>query len=169
MSAKFPQFNLMSSKFVDVRNHQLDCTTQCICLPPPEKVEPELNAEYRCRPIPPNICPPLGPELLMHFFASPECITAETQNWILAQFPKKLRGELVGLEDGPVAGWGILFKEGWNWDRVRVVLLAYLVGSLVFGVAWAARKHDVQGAFGVAGYWVSTATVFLGYIAVRHV
>lgn len=104
----------------------------------------------------------------MHLFAHPECIEDETQNWILAQFPKKLRGELVGTASGPVAGWGIHFKEGWDWDRVRIVLMVYLAGSLVFGVVWAARRNDVQGAFGVAGYWVSTATVLLGYVAVRH-
>jgi len=103
----------------------------------------------------------------MHYFAHPECLKDKKQAWILAQFPKKLRGELVERSDGPVPGWGIHFEEGWNWYRIKVILFAYVAGSLVFGVSWTVRRDDMQGAFGVAGYLASTATVFLGYIALR--
>ncbi|OMP88187.1 hypothetical protein BK809_0002944, partial [Diplodia seriata] len=142
-------------------------TTTCACLPPPDRVEPQANAEYRCMPIPAKLCPPIGPELLMHCFNAPGCLQDDTQSWMLAQFPKRLRGELMGTSTGPVEGWGIHFREGWNWDRIGWLLAAYVSMSLAFGIAWWVAKEDVQGASGVAGYLVSTATVFLGWVATR--
>lgn len=104
----------------------------------------------------------------MHLFSHPECLNDNKQAWILEQFPKKLHGELVGNPEGPVVGWGIYFKEGWNWVRIKTILLVYVIASLAFGIVWTVRRDDVQGAFGIAGYLASTATVFLGYVAMQH-
>lgn len=153
------QFNLVTGRTVSLRG----CSSQgCTCLPPPGRVEPEADADYRCSPVPADLCPPIGPDTLMHLFTHPECFGDSAEISILEQFPKKLKGELTG----PVIGWGIYFTESWNWDLVKAILLLYMTGSFVFGLAWWMGKDDIQGAFGVAGYLINVATVFLAYIAV---
>lgn len=100
----------------------------------------------------------------MHLFLHPECFGDGKDARILEQFPKKLHGELAG----PVYGWGIYFKESWNWELVKSILIVYMLASLAFGMAWWLGKDDIQGAFGVAGYIVNVATAFLAYIAVSN-
>lgn len=101
----------------------------------------------------------------MHLFTHPECYGEAKSTRILDQFAKKLDGELIG----PEFGWGLYFKEGWNWEVVKVVILVYMFASLMFGVAWWIGKDDIQGGFGVAGYLVNVATAFLAFIAVRNI
>lgn len=105
----------------------------------------------------------------MHCFLSPECLTDDAQGWMLAQFPKRLQGPLTAKSSGPVEGWGVCVKEGWNWKRVGWILALYVVLSLLFGVVWTVGRNDIQGGFGVAGYLASTAAVFLGWVATRNV
>lgn len=124
----------MSSR-VDVHHHDRACERKaCKCVPPPDKVEPSPDAEYRCRPVPAAQIPPIGENYLMHIFASPECISPQ-QTWIYDQFPKRTCGQLMGRPDEPTFGWGVHFQEGWNWDKIwLVVFVLFVFGSLLFGI-----------------------------------
>lgn len=148
--------------------HEHACTKDsCICLPPPEKVEPEPTAEYHCQPVPPAHIPPIGENFLMHSFSNPSCIHP-WQTWVFSQFPKRTCGRLRGEFTMPVEGWGILFQEGWDWPAIWSILLMFFVlPSIAFLIFYTVFKGDVQGASAVAAYWVAVGTIFLGYIATR--
>lgn len=88
---------------------------------------------------------------------------------MLCSIPKKLEGRLMGQLHAPVFGWGIHFREGWHWNRIwAAMLVLFVLGSLVFAVLWTVFQHDIQGAFGVASWWMSVGTILLGYAATRH-
>ncbi|KAH8901320.1 hypothetical protein GQ53DRAFT_814785 [Thozetella sp. PMI_491] len=166
---RLTRFLLSKSGLVDVQSHEYACAKErCICLPPPEKVEPDTRAEYRCQPVPPRYIPPIGENFLMHCFSHPACVDPR-QTWVYAQFPKLLSGRLRGEFHTPVEGWGVYFRDGWNWPAIWSALLAFfLLPSFLFLVLWGAFKGDIQGASGVAAYWVTVGTIFMGYVATRN-
>lgn len=62
-------------------------------------------------------------------------------------------------------GWGTHLVEGRVVARVwLLVLILFLVGSLAFGICWAALQRDVQGAFGVAAYIVALGGLVAGTV-----
>jgi hypothetical protein len=74
----------------------------------------------------------------------------------------------VGTFDGAAEGWGLCFSDGWNWSAIWSILLVFFVlPSFVFLVVWAASKHDVQGASGIAAYWIAVGTIILGFLSTR--
>ena len=89
---------------------------------------------------------------------------------MLKQFPKKLQGELEASLDEEVIGWGIYLQEGLHWTKIWAAVLAIIIlGSFIFGVLWSIFQKDVQGAFGIASWWVSLCTVILAWLAARDV
>jgi hypothetical protein len=162
------QFLVSSSKLVDIHNHERICGTQtCVCLPPSEKVEPSPRAEYHCQPVPAPHNPPIGDNFLTHAFLNPACIHPH-QTWVYNQVPKRTSGKLKGSHQTAIAGWGISFREDWDWAAIWTFLLCFfLVPSLVFFLIWAFYKGDLQAASGVAGYWTAVGTFVLGYYATR--
>lgn len=57
----------------------------------------------------------------------------------------------------------IYYKEDWNWIKIWWVLaLGFFPPSLLFGVLWGILKKDIQGAFGVASWWMTAATILVG-------
>jgi hypothetical protein len=119
------------------------------------------EAEYICDPIRADCEPPLPPELLKHLFDEPECVQ-RTQQWILAQVPKRIKGKLEGHNSKPVFGWGIEFREGRSSSKIMwLVLVVFILSSVVFGVAWTVMKKDLQGAFGVSGWLVTLGAILL--------
>lgn len=126
------------------------------------------DPEYLCDPIPPEWSPPVGQSALRHLIEHPECLV-DGQDWILKQFPKRRKGELVAQRAGPTLGWGIYLNEGWDWNKLRYILLACVLGDLLFALLWTTCKEDIQGAFTVAAYISAAATVVLGWIGIRPV
>ena len=154
------------SSHVDVHRHELSCQeSSCTCIPPPEKVEPSANCEYRCEPIPARHIPPIGENYLMHCYSSPSCVNP-SQKWVYNQIPKKLGAQLQSREDGPALGWGVHFEEGWNWDKiVALELIIVVLGGALFAVLWSVWKHDIQGAFAISAYWLVACHALLGLVA----
>ncbi|KAF2659335.1 hypothetical protein K491DRAFT_675787 [Lophiostoma macrostomum CBS 122681] len=159
------QFLLPLGGSVAIFDHRSCCTvTSCKCLPPEDKVEPKSQAEYQCRPIPALTSPPVPSEYLLHLFSSPACIN-ENDTWILDQLPKRTRGELLARAGVPAEGWGMYYSEGWDGDKIVVlVFLIFLLSSILFGVLWSRYKMDLQGAFGVSAYIVSACGILLTLI-----
>ncbi|KAK2782385.1 hypothetical protein FQN52_000925 [Onygenales sp. PD_12] len=159
------QFSLIGSQYTDIHEHEKVCHASCRCLPPKKVVE---DAEYKCNPIPPKRSPPIGPKAMAHYLMHPGHVK-EQSCWILSQLPKKLNGKLEERANGEATGWGIYFKEGPNWNKIwAAMLLIFVLGSMLFGIMWSVFEKDVQGAFGVSGWWIALGSVFLGYWATRE-
>ena len=158
----------MSGK-VDIHPHSIYCDNRsCICVPPKSKVEPEPDSEYRCAPIPATRIPPIGENYMKHLFSSPDCINS-SQVWVYNQIPKRTRGQLIARPEAPAEGWGLYFQEGWYWPMIwALVLTLFLGGSLIFGVLYAVFRKDAQSAFGIASYWITAATLLIGYLATKN-
>ncbi|KAF2122691.1 hypothetical protein BDV96DRAFT_561211 [Lophiotrema nucula] len=160
--------------FVGVFSHERHCVKFpgiiiCQCLPPSRKVEPWPEAEYRCKPATPDaFTPPLPPNLLKHLFSQPDCIRPN-QTRILDQAPKKINGPLPGTGTEQQSFWGIDFEEGWNHEKITwIALFIFGLGSSLFAVLWSVFRWDVQGAFGVASWWVTLCTLLLTLLAQRE-
>jgi hypothetical protein len=146
VSIKFVQFELYRSLLVDVRKT--------------DDVPPPTEKNYRYRPAPPDIVPPVGEKHLLHLFENPEC--AEDDESCLSRFPKKLK-EMLKCSGGVSPGWGLQFVEGWDTRKIWIIIFVFFgIGSLLIGVLWAVFEHSIQDAFSMAGYMVAFATVSVG-------
>ncbi|KAK3319087.1 hypothetical protein B0H66DRAFT_623462 [Apodospora peruviana] len=164
------KFFVDSSHYASVRKHDQGCnvlegTRGCVCLPPSNLVGPDR--EYLCHPIPPNLLPPFEKNYLMHYFLHPEDLSPD-QAWAFTQLPKRMDSTLQPGTESFVPGWGIYFEDGWHFKTIYLLVsLATVVGSLIFGVCWGVLKLDVQGAFGITGYWVAVVGMGLGFLTLR--
>ncbi|KXT10453.1 hypothetical protein AC579_7893 [Pseudocercospora musae] len=103
---------------------------------------------------PGDLIPPVGSQYLLHLFKHPEEYDGEMIAYL--RVPKKTGRLALGV------GWGVHLVEGFMPDRVWMsVNLFFAFVSLVFAVAWACDKNDVQGAFGVA-QWICSVAFFAG-------
>jgi hypothetical protein len=104
----------------------------------------------------------------MHYYHHPTCINPN-QTWIYDQIPKRVCGQLIGDCGSPAVGWGVHFQEGWNWPKIATLgFWIFVVESPLFGILYAGLKKDLQSAFGIAGYWITTLAVVLGYLAAKE-
>lgn len=111
---------------------------------------------------PSDLIPPVGERYLMHLFHHPEDYEDETITY--KRIPKKRGGKLrVAERDDIEVGWGIHLVEGFLAYKIWTLFTSiFVLVSITFGVAWAIKRGDVQGAFGVAAYVCSFATLFIG-------
>lgn len=100
----------------------------------------------------------------MNFFKDPDS-RIPGADWILQQLPKKIGAELDSDEAEMLQAWGIFYREDWDWMRIWVVLgVAFFPPSLLFGILWGILRQDIQGAFGVASWWMAGATIAVGIV-----
>jgi hypothetical protein len=167
ITANVSQFEADNSKFAEVHRHKEICDKDCVCIPPAERVQ---NDEYDCSPSPtvkPTQVPVIGTIRLTHYFLKPHAFHGP-QRTILNQLPKRAEGPLSTSQDSMQLGWGIHIQEGWHWRSIYfVVVVAFVIGGLVFGIAWSVAKKDIQSAFSIAATWVAMAPLLFGWIAVR--
>ncbi|KAI1748825.1 hypothetical protein F4782DRAFT_515862 [Xylaria castorea] len=144
---QFVKFEVFRNKLVDVR--------VCPSLP-------TASNDYIYDPMPPDVIPPIGPNLLMHLFENPD--HADVTLFLYKRFPKKLRAQLEACSTkGSSIGWGVEFVEGVDWYAVFVSGLLGFLFCLLFAVAWSAARGDVQGGFGIASFLL-TFFIFCGGI-----
>ncbi|KAI0198271.1 hypothetical protein F4808DRAFT_263070 [Astrocystis sublimbata] len=133
---QFVKFEVFRNTLVDVR----------VC-----PSMPTTNNDYAYDPMPPEVVPPIGPNLLMHLFENPD--HADVTLFLFRRFPKKLRTQLEACPvKGSSIGWGVEFVEGIDWYAVFVTGCIGFLFCLIFGVAWSVAKGDVQGGFGIASF-----------------
>ncbi|SPJ89725.1 uncharacterized protein FTOL_13086 [Fusarium torulosum] len=164
-SIHFMKFAYGGRRLIDVRCHNEICIQgqPCACLPPTNLVKP-LGSDYECSPIPSKLSPPIGPRLMMDLFNKPEDIEPNSE-LVLRQLPKWLGGKLPSQCVETKEAWGIYYKEDWDWTKVWWILgLGFFPPSLLFGILWGILKQDIQGAFGVASWWMTGATIVLGIV-----
>ncbi|KAI0436155.1 hypothetical protein F4803DRAFT_248206 [Xylaria telfairii] len=142
---QFVKFEVFRNRLVDVR----------VC-----PSMPTSSNDYAYDPMPPDTIPPIGTNLLMHLFENPD--HADVTLFLYNRFPKKLRAQLEACPiKGSSIGWGIEFVEGVDWYAVFVSGCFGFFFCLLFAVAWAAARGDVQGGFGIASFLL-TFFVFCG-------
>ncbi|KAL8934869.1 MAG: hypothetical protein Q9216_005691 [Gyalolechia sp. 2 TL-2023] len=146
-SIRFVQSELHQHDLVDVRKV-------------PDMPPQARNEEYLYQPC--ELLPPIGENLMTHLFHHPH--EANEKAITFLRSPKKLKQRLVACPQmGASVGWGVHLVEGWAVTKVWVLaLVVFLLSSLVFAVAWSVLQHDVQGAFGVAAYFVALVGLGVG-------
>ena len=99
---------------------------------------------------------------MTHLFHHPEDANEKAIAYLRA--PKKRKNKLsVCPQQGIGMGWGIHLEESWVGYRLWLLALSlFLVGSLIFGICWAALRHDVQSAFGVSAYIATLGGLVFG-------
>ena len=113
-----------------------------------------MSTEYSYEPMPADLLPPIGSNLLMHLFENPE--DAEVLPVLYRKIPKKVRAKLTPCPvKGSSVGWGLQFVEGMNWVPLFSYGCAGFVLALIAALVWVALKADVQGAFAIAGYMIA--------------
>ncbi|KAI0903190.1 hypothetical protein F4823DRAFT_619601 [Ustulina deusta] len=133
---RFVKFEVFRNKLVDVR----------VC-----PSMPTASNDYTYDPMPPDAIPPLGPNLLMHLFENPD--HADVTLFLYHRFPKKVGAQLEACSiKGSSIGWGVEFVEGADWSAVFISVCLGFLFCLLFAVAWAAGRGDVQGGFGIASF-----------------
>ncbi|KAK3322666.1 hypothetical protein B0H66DRAFT_639058 [Apodospora peruviana] len=150
-----------SSEFADVHRHTHVCSSECVCLPPIDRI----GTEYDCSPAPqtkPKYVPAIGTRYLTHLFFHPDCVR-KTQRFIYNQLPKRACGQLAGSDDQVKFGWGVYFEEGWHWKSIYFIMVVLLAsGSSVFGITWSVTKGDIQGGFAISSAWMTLGSVVDG-------
>ncbi|RSL41082.1 hypothetical protein CEP53_012974 [Fusarium sp. AF-6] len=161
------RFEADNSQYAEVHRHKEVCGKDCICIPPPERVQ---NDEYDCSPSPtvkPTQVPVIGTNRLTHYFLKPHAFHGP-QRTILNQLPKRARGPLSTTQDSMQLGWGIHIQEGWHWRSIYfVIVVVFLIGGLAFGIAWSIKEKDIQSAFAISATWIAISPLLFGWIAVR--
>ncbi|RYP61772.1 hypothetical protein DL771_010012 [Monosporascus sp. 5C6A] len=145
----FVQFDLYRDEITDVRSRP--------ALPPAE-----LKGQYVYDPMPADLVPPIGPNLLVHFFENPT--HAGVLPDLYRRVPKKLREKLVPCpKKGSSPGWGIEFVEGVDTFALFLCGCACFLLCLLVAAARTVARDDVQGGFGIGGFLLAFA-VFCGGI-----
>lgn len=104
---------------------------------------------------------------MMDFFTNPDDIELDS-TLVLRQLPKRTCGDLQSPCSEAVEAWGIYYKEDWDWAKIWWILgVGFFPPSLVFGILWGILKQDIQGAFGVASWWMAGAAVVVGITGTR--
>jgi hypothetical protein len=101
--------------------------------------------------MPAETLPPIGPNLLMHFFMHPE--EAVSRSVLLQNIPKRKNDKLEPCSiAGSSTGWGIDIVTCADELKLFGVAFSGTLASVVFGITWAIQMHDLQGGFAVAAF-----------------
>ncbi|KAF1959671.1 hypothetical protein CC80DRAFT_466719 [Byssothecium circinans] len=138
ISLRFVKFQLYHKQLVDIH--------EAANIPPESRKD-----EYEYLPMPTETIPPVGSNLLMHFFTHPN--DAASRPVLLPSIPKRKRDKLEPCPvRGSSVGWGIDITTGTNELKLFLLGLLACMGSLLFGVVWTVNMGDIQGGFGAAGF-----------------
>ncbi|KAK7976342.1 hypothetical protein PG989_014805 [Apiospora arundinis] len=133
-SIHFVQFEMYRRDLTDVRSQP--------ALPPPET----LKTDYLYDPMPADLMPPVGSNLLVHFFEHPTHAGALPD--LYRRIPKKLREKLSPCPvKGSSVGWGIAFAEGVDAFTFFLCGCAGFIVCLMVSIAWTVAQSDIQGGF----------------------
>ncbi|KAF7527533.1 hypothetical protein G7054_g10433 [Neopestalotiopsis clavispora] len=141
MTDLLPQFEVHRMELADIRDHS--------ALPPGE-----MSSQYNYDPMPADLMPPIGSNLLAHLMENPThagCLPD-----LYKRIPKKLQDRLSPCpQKGSSLGWGLGFVEGVD------AFIFFLCGCLGFlicllvALIWTIGKSDIQGGFGVGAFLLS--------------
>jgi hypothetical protein len=136
----FVHFEMYEKSLVDIR--ALDVI-------PPE----DLSASYCYERS--TLKPPIGSNLLMHFFHHPEDASAITP--CFQKIPKKRKEKLsVCPVKGISPGWGLCFHEGWSWRKILAwSCLMFILSSIGVCVLYWKFEHKMQDAIALGTFMLA--------------
>lgn len=144
---RFVQFELFQNDLVDI---QLQPS-----LPNKENLRHYSFESQECDTI-----PPIGPNLLMHYFEHPD--HADVVPVLFKRIPKRKPRKLVPC---PImkssVGWGLQLAEGTDMLTLFGYGCGAFVVALIVAITWSVTKNDVQGGFAIATY-VLAFLLFVG-------
>lgn len=109
----------------------------------------------------------MSPEM-MHWLRHPHLID-ERERSVLNQLPKRVCGQLQATGDAATDGWGLYYEEGLNaFFIINLIVGVSVLGSLLFGVFWTILQSDIQGAWGVSS-WIVTTSALIVALLVAHI
>ena len=113
--------------------------------------------------MPAEVIPPVCENNLMHLYDHSE--DAEYSANCLDKVPKKIR-ERLGMcpRRGTGIGWCIYFVEGLRWTKLWMLGILRFLLSIVFGIAWARLRDDVQGGFAIVACMMVGLTFTAGVV-----
>ncbi|CAH0050481.1 unnamed protein product [Clonostachys solani] len=116
--------------------------------------------QYNFEPLEADVIPPIGPNLMMHYFEHPD--HADVIPILFKRIPKKLGEKLSAC---PVkkssVGWGLHLVEGADPFKIFCFGLGAFAIALVVALAWSIIKSDVQGGFAISVF-VLSLLLFVG-------
>ncbi|KAJ8065344.1 hypothetical protein OCU04_006032 [Sclerotinia nivalis] len=128
----------------------------------PNDVPPTTNEYDFVPPPPPKMVPPIGSEHMLHLFQNCPAISQVNSSFYLRRIPRRKIEPIVfkanSLDDN--LGWGLHFVEGLNTSLAMTFM--FIVSSILgiaFAICWIMLEKDIEGAFGVAAYVTSVATL----------
>lgn len=102
---------------------------------------------------------------MLHYLKHPLLID-EREKSILNQLPKRKCGELQATGEAPAEGWGLYYEESLNFYLIiNVIVGISIFVSLLFGIWWTLKKSDIQGAWGVSSYMVTTCGLIVALLS----
>ncbi|KAH7322667.1 hypothetical protein B0I35DRAFT_426223 [Stachybotrys elegans] len=150
----FVKMELFQDSIADIRS--------CPSLPPEE-----LKTQYLYDPMPADIVPPIGPNVLVHLFDHPS--HAAVLPLLYKRIPKKLQEKLVPcVVKGSSLGWGIEVKEGLNMFVFFLCGCAGFILCLAAAISWTVGRSDIQGGVGI-GSFMMAFVIFCGGMLQSHI
>jgi hypothetical protein len=66
-------------------------------------------------------------------------------------------------------GWGLHYEDNWNFGLIIFAIVGMTVlASLLFGTFWTLKEADIQGAWGVSLYLVTTCALVVGLLSMTN-
>ncbi|GFF67364.1 putative HC-toxin efflux carrier TOXA [Aspergillus lentulus] len=81
----------------------------------------------------------------------------------LELFPKKLRSSFIYEPGKRSTLWGINIVEGLNKAALVRIALCVVLSSALLGLVYSLASHDVSAAFALAGWFATSAALFIPY------
>ncbi|EDO04752.1 predicted protein [Sclerotinia sclerotiorum 1980 UF-70] len=124
---------------------------------------PSTTNEYDfVPPLSSKMVPPIGPKHMLHLFQNCSAISQVNSSFYLQRIPRRkiepITFKANSLNDN--LGWGLHFVEGLNTSlAVTVMFIVSSILGIGFAICWTMLEKDIQGAFAVAAYVTSVATL----------
>ncbi|KAG8157376.1 hypothetical protein KVR01_012760 [Diaporthe batatas] len=152
VSMEFVKFEVYKNELIDVH----DCPSV-----PDRDDQDQAKMNYTYNPLPAELNPPIGTNLLMHLYQNPT--HADVEPFMYRKIPKKLGDRLAACPDkGSAVGWGVRFTEGVDWSVLFCYGCVGFLFALVFAMAWSIARGDIQSGFAVGSFMVAFVIFCLG-------
>lgn len=127
-----------------------------LAIPPKEEV---LLGRWTYDPCPWDGDPPIAGHLFLHYL---QCTQRSKILFWMHRIPRKLKTSILNEGIASAAfGWGVHIEEGPNYVAILWTNLAVPILSGLFATMWTIFKHDFQGGFGFACWYIAVLNTFM--------
>lgn len=147
---------LTQNQFSVEQRRRVGILQKPLAIPPREEV---YLKRWIYGPCPLDGDPPIADRLFLHYLS---CSQRSNVLFWMPRMPRKLNKSI--FSDGiasAVFGWGVHIEEGPNYHAIFWMNFLCLVTSGIFAALWTMYKHDFQGAFGFACWFIAIINTFM--------